>query len=88
MFSYFCLKINIMETVLINFKNGQVKTFDNVRTTIISGNYLVVIYKQSEINADDPEDEAYLLTINEIFDLNTVLNYTVKTKTKKYPQEQ
>jgi len=77
-----------METVLINFKNGQVKTFDNVRTTIISGNYLVVIYKQSEINADDPEDEAYLLTINEIFDLNTVLNYTVKTKTKKYPQEQ
>jgi hypothetical protein len=88
MFSYFCLKINIMETVLINFKNGQVKTFDNVRTTIISGNYLVVIYKQSEINADDPEGEAYLLTINEIFDLNTVLNYTVKTKTKKYPQEQ
>ena len=76
-----------MEKVLINFKDGKVKTFDDVRTTLISGNFLIVIYKQGEITTVDSNEEAYALTINEIFDLSQILNYTVKTKTKKYDQE-
>ena len=75
-----------MEKVLINLKNGKVKTFDDVRTTIISGNYLIIIYKESEISTSENNEDAYLLTINEIFDLADVANYTVKTLTKKYPQ--
>lgn len=77
-----------MEKVLINLKNGKVKTFDDVRTTIISGNYLIIIYKESEISTSENNEDAYLLTINEIFDLADVENYTVKTQTKKYPQVQ
>jgi hypothetical protein len=75
-----------METVLINLKNGKVQTYENVRTTVISGNYLILITKQGEVNVND-ETEAYVLTTNEIIDLNEVSNYTVKTKTKNYGKE-
>ena len=75
-----------METVLINLKNGKVQTHENVRTTVISGNYLILVTKQGEINVND-ETDAYVLTTNEIIDLNEVSNYTVKTKTKNYGKE-
>ena len=75
-----------METVLINLKNGKVQTYENVRTTVISGNYLILVTKQGEINHND-ETDAYVLTTNEIIDLNEVRNYTVKTKTKNYGKE-
>ena len=75
-----------METVLINLKNGKVQTYENVRTTVISGNYLILVTKQGEVNVND-ETEAYVLTTNEIIDLNEVSNYTVKTKTKNYGKE-
>ena len=75
-----------METVLINLKNGKVQTYENVRPTVISGNYLILVTKQGEINPND-ETDAYVLTTNEIIDLNEVRNYTVKTKTKNYGKE-
>jgi hypothetical protein len=75
-----------METVLINLQNGKVLTYENVRTTVISGNYLILVTKQGEVNVND-ETEAYVLTTNEIIDLNEVSNYTVKTKTKNYGKE-
>jgi hypothetical protein len=76
-----------METVLINFKKGSVATYENVWTSVISGNYLILISKQGETNINDPESDSYVLTTNEVIDLSTLENYTVKTKTKKYDQK-
>lgn len=76
-----------METVLINYKNGTVKTFENVQTTMISGNHLIIMTKQSEINTVDMNKQAYLLTSNEVFNLEDIKNYTIKIETKHYDQE-
>lgn len=74
-----------METVLINYKNGTVKMFENVQTTMISGNHLIIITKQSEINTvDHINKQAYLLTSNDVFNLDEIKNYTIKIETKHY----
>ena len=76
-----------METVLINFQRGSVATYDNIWTTVISGNYLILVSKQAETNVNDENSDSFVLTTNQIIDLSTVNNYTVKTKTTKYDQK-
>lgn len=74
-----------METVLINFKDGAVMTFNDVWVTTITGNFLVLVSKKTQTN--DSTNESYVLTTNTIFNLTEVLNYTVKNKTEKYDQK-
>jgi hypothetical protein len=76
-----------METVLINFKKGSVATYENIWTTVISGNHLILVSKQAETNVNDENSDSFVLTTNQIIDLSTVDNYTVKTKTTKYDQK-
>jgi len=74
-----------METILINFKNGDVQTHE-VWTSAITGEHLILVTKQGELNENDSSD-AYLLTTTMVLDLKDITNYTVKTKTKKYDQK-
>jgi hypothetical protein len=76
-----------METVLINLKNGSVQTHENIWTTAISGNHLILITKETETNINDPDSDSYVLTKSMLLDLSEIQNYIVKTKTKKYDQK-
>lgn len=69
-----------MESVIINFKKGQVRTFTNVSNSLVSGNHLIIITKE----ADDSGEEVSLLTTSEVFDLADISNFTTKIKTTKY----
>lgn len=69
-----------MESVIINFKKGHVRTFTNVSNSFVSGNHLIIMTKE----ADDSGDEVSLLTTNEVFDLAEIFNFTTKIKTTKY----
>jgi hypothetical protein len=72
-----------MDTVIINFTSGSVKTYTNVSQTILSGNHLIIITKET-IESDG---EHFIITTNEVHDLIQILNYTTKIKTKKYGNE-
>ena len=72
-----------MESVIINFKKGQVRTFTNVSKSFVSGNHLIIMEKEIE----DSNDEVSLLTTTEIFDLAEISNFTTKIKTTKYGNE-
>jgi hypothetical protein len=72
-----------MDTIIINLSNGSVKTYTDVYNTIISGNHLIITTKTTVQNDNDH----FVLTTNEIFDLKDIINYTTKIKTKKYGKE-
>ena len=72
-----------MDTIIINLSNGSVKTYTDVYNTIISGNHLIITTKTTTQNDNDH----FVLTTNEVFDLKDIINYTTKIKTKKYGKE-
>jgi hypothetical protein len=76
-----------METVLITLKNGSIQTHENIWTTAISGNHLILISKQAETDVNNPDSDSYVFTKSVLLDLSEIQNYTVKTKTKKYDQK-
>lgn len=69
-----------MESVIINFKKGAIRTFTNVSSSLVSGNHLIIMTKE----VDDSTDEVTLLTTSEVFDLADISNFTTKIKTTKY----
>jgi hypothetical protein len=72
-----------MESVIINFKKGDVMTFTEVSQSFVTGNHLIIMSKETE----DSEGGVNLLTTNQIFDLSDINNFTTKIKTTKYGNE-
>jgi hypothetical protein len=72
-----------METIIINLKNGNVRTITDIFRTIISGNHLIITTKKTE----KVGEEYFLLSTNEILDLKDIDNYTTKNNTEKYGNE-
>ena len=72
-----------MDTIIINFTSGNVRTLTNVNQSIISGNHLIITTK----NTTESDGEHFVLRTNEVYDLAQILNYTTKIKTRKYGNE-
>lgn len=69
-----------MESVIINFKNGDVKNFFDVSATFLSGDFLVLIIKTTDFEYGNH----FVHSVNEIFKLEDIINYTSTIKTIKY----
>ena len=72
-----------MDTIIINLRNGSVKTCTDVYNTILSGSHLIITTKKT----DQVDGEVFVYTTNEVLDLKEILNYTIKIKSKKYDQD-
>lgn len=71
-----------MEVIRVNYKDGNIKEFNDISGQIISGNSLIITTKKSLSN-DDDSDEAHVITTSEVIDLTTIINFVKITQTRR-----
>ncbi len=70
-----------MERIIVNYKDGNIKEFQEPSGQIISGDSLIITTKKTI--TDDNDDDAHIATTSEVISLSVIKNFVKISPTRK-----
>jgi|Laugresu1bdmlbsd_1035121.scaffolds.fasta_scaffold438868_1 hypothetical protein len=70
-----------MERIIVNYKDGNIKEFQEPSGQIISGDNLIITTKKTI--SDENSDETHIATTSEVINLSLVKNFVKISETRK-----
>jgi hypothetical protein len=70
-----------MERIIVNYKDGNIKEFQEPSGQIISGDSLIITTKKAI--SDENSDDAHIATTSEVISLSLVKNFIKISSTRK-----